>query len=200
VNITGGPGVAGLVGWNNGMISKSCSTGSVTGTGYVGDLVGFNGGTVNNCFSNSSIIGDSSVGGLLGRNWDGTVSDSYSTGSVTRQREVGGLVGWNEGTITDSYSRGRMAGINCVGGLVGKSDAGWWSPDGFSSRSFWDLETSGSQESDGGIGKSTAEMKSIATFSGAGWNIMAVAPDERNTAYIWNIVNGQTYPFLSWQL
>jgi hypothetical protein len=43
-------------------------------------------------------------------------------------------------------------------------------------------------------------MKSIATFSGAGWNITAVAPSETNPAYIWNIVDNVTYPFLSWEL
>ncbi len=43
-------------------------------------------------------------------------------------------------------------------------------------------------------------MQNIATFSAAGWNIIAVAnPGTRNPSYIWNIVDGQTYPFLSWQ-
>jgi len=43
-------------------------------------------------------------------------------------------------------------------------------------------------------------MKNIATFSGAGWNVVTVAdPSTRNTSYTWNIVDGQTYPFLSWQ-
>ena len=66
--------------------------------------------------------------------------------------------------------------------------------------SFWDLEISGMEGSDGGTGKTTAEMQDIATFSGAGWNIVAVGGSgERNPAYIWNIVDGETYPFLSWQ-
>jgi len=43
-------------------------------------------------------------------------------------------------------------------------------------------------------------MKNIDTFSGAGWNIIIVGgPGERNPAYIWNIVDDETYPFLSWQ-
>jgi hypothetical protein len=42
-------------------------------------------------------------------------------------------------------------------------------------------------------------MKNITTFSGAGWNTIAVALNETNSAYIWNIVNNVTYPFLSWQ-
>jgi hypothetical protein len=71
--------------------------------------------------------------------------------------------------------------------------------EGIVSKSFWDTETSGQATSDGGTGKTTAEMKDIATFSGAAWDIIAVAPDSTNTTYIWNIINGVTYPFLSWQ-
>jgi len=68
------------------------------------------------------------------------------------------------------------------------------------SNSFWDTQISGQATSDGGTGKNTTEMQDIATFSGAGWNITAVADSStRDPAYIWNIVNNVTYPFLSWQ-
>lgn len=131
-------------------------------------------------------------------NNDGAVSNSYSTGVVTGGQWVGGLVGLNyrqvRGTITNSYSTGSVTGLEDVGGLVGSNR------DGTVSNSFWDTETSGQANSDGGIGKATAEIRSIATFSGAAWNICAVAdPGTRNPSYIWNIVDGETYPFLSWQ-
>jgi hypothetical protein len=80
-----------------------------------------------------------------------------------------------------------------VGGLVGRN---WYSTV---SNSFWDIETSGQSNSAGGTGKTTTEMQDIATFSGTGWNIITVALNETNPAYIWNIVNNVTYPFLSWQ-
>jgi len=68
------------------------------------------------------------------------------------------------------------------------------------SNSFWDTQTSGQPTSSGGTGKTTAQMKDIDTFSGAGWDIIAVANSStRNTGYIWNIVDDVTYPFLSWQ-
>jgi hypothetical protein len=38
--------------------------------------------------------------------------------------------------------------------------------------SFWDLETSGQSTSDGGIGKTTAEMQTVSTFLFAGWDFM----------------------------
>ncbi|UCD22173.1 MAG: hypothetical protein JSW22_00595, partial [Chloroflexota bacterium] len=89
---------------------------------------------------------------------------------------------------------GNVAGNYSVGGLVG------YNSHGTVSNSFWDAQTSGQSTSDGGTGKTTAEMQDIATFSGAGWDIIAVAdPATRNPSYIWNIVDTVTYPFLSWQ-
>jgi hypothetical protein len=71
--------------------------------------------------------------------------------------------------------------------------------EGTVSSSFWDTLASGQSASNGGIGKNTTEMHSIATFSAAGWNIIAVAPNQTNPAYTWNIVNNVAYPFLGWQ-
>jgi len=164
---------------------------AVTGAQEVGSLVGGNSGTVSNSYSTGSVISRMEVGGLVGWN-GGTLSNSYFTGSVTGDQRVGGLVGWNYGSIVmNSYSTGSVTGPLEVGGLVG------W-PGGTVSNSFWDIQTSGQTTSAGGTGKTTAEMKNIATF--AGWNIVSVGdPGTRNTAYTWNIVDGETYPFLSWQ-
>jgi hypothetical protein len=85
-----------------------------------------------------------------------------------------------------------VTGLDYVGGLVGRNY------QGTVSNSFWDTETSGQATSDGGTGKTTTEMQNTATFSGAGWNIVAVAnPGDRNDSYIWNIVDDETYPFLN---
>jgi len=106
---------------------------------------------------------------------------------------VGGLVGENQGTVRNSYSTGNVTGSSSVGGLVG------YNPSTVSD-SFWDTVTSGQDTSDGGTGKTTAQMKYIATFSGAGWNIITVADTGTpNPSYIWNIVDDETYPLLSWQ-
>jgi hypothetical protein len=152
-------------------------------------------GTVSNSYSAGNVTGEGSVGGLVGSNREGTVNNSYSTGNVNGIRSVGGLVGRNyQGTVTDSYSVGTVTGNSSVGGLVGSDYYGTMS------ESFWDTETSGQATSDGGTGKNTTEMQKITTFSGAGWNVIAVAnPDTRKPFYIWNIVNTVTYPFLSWQ-
>ena len=187
-------GTGGLVGSNGGTISNSYSTGSVTGYLGVGGLAGGNAGTVSNSYSSGNVTGNYGVGGLVGSNEPGTVSNSYSTGSVTGNDYVGGLVGWNyEGTVSNSYSTGSVTGNSFVGGLVGAND------NGTVIDSFWDTETSGQTTSDGGTGKTTTQMQDIATFLGAAWEIIMVAPGVTNPTYTWNIVDSETYPFLSWQ-
>jgi len=195
VTVTGYYYVGGLVGYNNGIVANSYSTGNVSGTvGMVGGLVGKNTDTVSNSYSTAGVSGVVNAGGLVGDNWDGTVSNSYSTGNVIGSSCVGGLVAYsNRGTVTNSYSTGSVTGNEEIGGLVGRNY------DGTTSNSFWDTETSGQATSDGGTGKTTAEMMDFATFSGAGWNIYTVAPGSTNSTCTWNIVNGVTYPFLSWQ-
>jgi len=195
VTVAGYYYVGGLVGFNNGLVTNSYSTGNTSGAvGMVGGLVGKNSGTLSNSYSTAWISGVVNTGGLVGDNWDGTVSDSYSTGSVIGYSCVGGLVAYNNrGTVTNSYSTGSVTGNEEVGGLVGQNY------DGTVVDSFWNIETSGQTTSNGGTGKTTVEMRDLATFLGAGWNICTVAPGSINSTCTWNIVNGVTYPFLSWE-
>jgi hypothetical protein len=217
--VTGDAFVGTLVGWNRGTVSNSYFTGNMTGDYFVGGLVGLNEGSVSNCDSTGSVTGNYNVGGLVGQNL-GTVSNSYATNSVSGNYDVGGLVGWNFDTVSNSYSSANVTGNSSVGGLMGSNSgtvSNCYSNGGVTgnssvgglvgenmrttvSNSLWDTETSGQATSDGGTGKTTAEMKSIVTFSEATWNIVAVAnPGTSNLTYIWNIVDDKTYPFLSWQ-
>ncbi len=200
-SVTGyGKIVGGLVGANRGAtVTESYSTSSVTGYSLaVGGLVGSAGaGNITESYATGNVAGTSYVGGLVGGNgYQGIVSDCYATGSVTGNDNVGGLVGYNgggTGTVNNTYSTGSVTGSELVGGLVGDNS-------GNVNDSFWDTETSGQATSAGGTGKSTAQMKNIATFSGAGWYIITVADSGiRNPLYIWNIVDTETYPFLSWR-
>ncbi len=212
ITVIGERSIGSLVGINRrGTISDCHATGNVTGDDYVGGLVGVNSGTVGNSYFSGSVTGGLSIGGLVGYGglgvgglvgWNngGSVSNSYSSGSVSGRSvsgnsSVGGLVGDNVfATVSNSYSTGSVTGNGSVGGLVGSSY------EGTASFSFWDTQTSGQATSAGGTGETTAEMQDIATFSGAAWNIIAVAnPGTRNTSYIWNMVDSVTYPFLSWQ-
>lgn len=223
-NVIGQGNVGLLVGKNEGTVSSSYATGRVVGETNVGGLVGFdfNGSTIIDSYSAGNVTGDSNVGGLVGWNKDGTVSNSYATGRVIGTSNVGGLVGKNSDTVGDSYSTGRVIGDSVVGGLVGKNDNTGSVSDSYSmgsvtgstkvgglvgqgqlsdvTNSFWDTQASGQGSSNGGTGKTTAEMKDFDTFSGAGWDMATVGDaGDRNTGYIWNIVDDGIYPFLSWQ-
>ena len=120
--------------------------------------------------------------------FEAVITSCYSTGNVNGFY-VGGLVGVNgsegsmsniPGYINNSYSTGTVNGILYVGGLVGAHV--WGDIEG----SFWDTETSGKLESDGGTGKTTAEMQMMSTFTDANWDFINV----------WNIGENQTYPYL----
>lgn len=196
-SVSGSCLVGGLVGDNWGSRISNCyATASVSGTSnYVGGLVGVNGGWISNSYATGSVSGgNNDTGGLVGGNGGG-ISNSYATGSVLGTGDyTGGLVGSNDcsGTISNCYATGSVLGGNYyTGGLVGYNcnfcdpDVGecWW---GIVLASFWDIETTGQSSSDGGEGKTTAEMQTRSTFTDAGWDFIE----------IWNIGENQTYPFL----
>jgi hypothetical protein len=187
-------GVFGYLGFGGKISGVGVENVNVAGDRQVGGLVGRSEGTVSNSYCTGTVTGRLDVGGLAGANNYGTIHSSYSSGNVSGDLNVGGLLGGNLGTVSGSYSTCSVTGRLSIGGLVGANSWG-----GSVSRSFWDTETSGQATSDGGTGKTRAEMQDIGTFSGALWDICAVAPSETNPAYTWNIVDGETYPFLSWK-
>jgi len=198
-DIAGNISVGGIVGLNYGNVTNSCFAGSVAGQDNVGGLAGTNAGTVSSCYSAGSVAGQQYVGGLVGRN-EGMVNNSYSTGSAAGDRAIGGLVGWNkEGIVSMCYATGSVTSNACLGGLTCTNS-------GTITNSFWDTESSRQATSNGGTGKTTAEMKDIDTFTDTEregldepWDMTAVAPGQTNRSYTWNIVDDQTYPFLSWE-
>ena len=64
--------------------------------------------------------------------------------------------------------------------------------------SFWDAEISGQSGSDGGIGKTTAEMQTAGTFLEADWDFENETAN--GTKDIWWILEGRDYPRLAWEL
>ncbi len=209
--------VGGLVGrsWQDGNISNCYSTGAVTGTGSnVGGLVGGNDrGTISKCYSTGDVIGDDKAGGLVGNNEGGTVSNSYTTGAVNGTNQIGGLVGSNYhyfdcpccpferiGTVSNSYTTGLVTGTGIdIGGLVGHNSVDGQG-SGNVSDSFWDTETSGQSDSDGGIGKTTAEMKSYETFFAASWSFPPTADPDWHIDESASNPDNDGYPSLAWQL
>jgi len=184
-DVSGVSVIGGLVGRNAGSVENSYATGDLSGEERVGGLVGRNTGSVETSYARGNMSGDSQVGGLVGRNYD-TVSNSYATGNVSGGRYIGGSVGYNSGLVSQAYTTGYVRDTDeeytSEGGLVG------WNI-GTVADSFWDIETSSIEETDGGIGKTTAEMVKEETFTDAGWDF-----DED-----WDIIEEQTYPYFQWQ-
>ena len=201
--VSGDTFVGGLVGRNSGTIMSSYSTESVNGTGGVGGLVGRNGGaegensgTITMCYSIGAVNGYANVGGLVGINaseagvyYDSTIKLSYCWGDVIGNGNVGGLVGLNRNIISSSYSLGMVASTtDYAGGLVG------WDDGGLITSCFWNMETSGQSSSDGGIGLTTLEMKTVQTYINAGWDL--VGESANGTCNYWQVQQG-AYPSLA---
>lgn len=192
-----------LAGIIYGTVRRCSASGTVTGKSYTGGLVGRASGTsslLEECYSSATVTasGSARVGGLAGNpNGGATIRNCYATGSVTGGSYVGGLTGWIESgcKVYSSYSTGTVSGGAPIGGLVGQNN-------GTVTDSFWDTDTSGRATSAAGTGKTTAEMKSLATFTDplqstgltTSWDLVA---DYSDTS-VWGLLpkrNGG-YPFL----
>ncbi len=206
--------VGGLIGYNTGNVTNCYATGDVINADIsysLGGLVGGSKGTITKCYATGNVtagVESHDIGGLIGDN-KGTIANCYATGDVSAGEKsfpLAGLVGSNGGTIRNCYSVGRVGASRAVGGLVGtiaRGSAG--SPAALSSvvassvvRSFWDIDTSGQRRSTGGLGKTTAKMRTASTFLNAGWDF--VGESENGTEDIWWILEGQGYPQLWWEL
>jgi len=176
----GNIGLFGYVGYL-GVVSNLCLTGvEISGVWNVGGLVGENQGTLARCFVSGTVTGASSVGGLAGSNYGGELNQCYASGTVAGGDGVGGLLGDNyDGVIYESYSAAAVSGDENTGGVVGSSYGGL-----ISTNVFWDTQASGQSTSGGGTGRTTAQMKQAATFTG--WDFTNV----------WGIVEGLSYPYL----
>ncbi len=193
--VTGNSPVGGLAGTNvNGTIANSCSHATVTGDDRTGGLVGHNsGGTITRCYSAAVVTGNDGVGGLLGENAGGILINCYSMAHTTGDRLTGALVGDSGGgAITNCYSMGPTTGRWPVGGITH-----WRHDDDVVTGCFWDMETTGCSLSAAGTGKSTAQMQTAATFLAAGWDF--VGETTNGSEDLWQIVEGEDYPRLSWE-
>jgi len=179
VDITGNNYIGGLSGYERGgTISNSYTTGSVTGVSSIGGFVGSSFGTISDSYSTASVTGNSRLGGFVGFS-TANISNSYATGDVSGTTNVGGFVGDRlAGLVTNAYSTGKVTGTYNVGGFVGKDGDG-----GSITNSFWDMETSGRTTSDGGVGKTTAQMTNSATFTGWDTSIWSFGADDTIEGY-----------------
>ena len=184
---------------------------NIVGTGKgIGGLVGaMTLGTINQCYTTGSIKGNAyDVGGLVGRKSGDhsflvvDINQCYSTMSVNGFSYVGGLIGLNlgNGLISECYSTGPISGnLLPIGGLVGMSY------DDLAIDSFWDMQTSGTTYSAWGTGKTTTEMKDVATYTDldtvgldSPWDFVGNPYDDEANEDIW-LMHESDYPRLWWE-
>ena len=127
LKISNGGQYAGLFGYTEGAVIKSCNvTGEINGYNYTGGIVGYaNDNThILNCSFQGNVKGKGEGrGGIVGyMSGGGEVSGCFVTGTVTGDREVGGIAGSGVGTIKNCYALANVTatGVN-AGGIAGKA-------------------------------------------------------------------------------
>ena len=212
-----------LVGYNEGIIRSSYSTGSVSaaapapGVLNVGGLAGSNvGGAIAASWSSADVSttsGEPRGGGLLGHiDYESTISRgsiiaSYATGTVTVTGGAsiaargGGLVGdvFGNASVTASYAAGpvSVSGTTThVGGLYGERSA-----TSTITASYWDTNMTGiadDADSDMPEGRTARQLQQPRPYSGiySAWNanVDGVAGNDDP----WAFGTGMQYPMLKW--
>ena len=215
-DVSGLSRVGGLVGYQSsfGSISNCGATGRVSGDDVLGGLCGSNyESEITNCYATGAVTGHDYLGGLCGHHQGvfAEISNCYATGVVTGNDYLGGLCGYQRGPGTWNW---KSEIINCyaTGSVIGSDESeniggvcGGYEYSSFSS-SFWDVDTSGMTEGVGyqdpdpnGVnGKSTIELKTLSTFTDAGWDF--VGEDLDGVGDVWRMcLDGVGYPRLSWE-
>jgi trimeric autotransporter adhesin len=140
-----GDNMGGLIGYmEDGWISNSSFTGSVTGDYNVGGLVGqIENGSINNCSvdGNVSSIDADRIGGLVGYTsyTSGVISiqNSTFTGNVSGEDSIGGIIGDMNGAsdgsdiINCAVINSNITGERLIGGLIGDAAGGITITDSF---------------------------------------------------------------------
>lgn len=155
-------------------------------------------GSINTSFSAASVSVQTSylaqdfsyAGGIAGY-CNGSIENCCSSGSIScsSMAYAGGHIGYQNNApskIENCYSTGHVSTMGTPvfkGGLIGGSL-------GTVTACFWDVNSSGQPTSAGGTGKTTAEMKTLSTFTSAGWNFNDV----------WHICEAMNYPRLRWSI
>lgn len=161
--------------------------GKTTVSGWqAGGLCSLNEGLIERSGANAEIRGDQS-GGLISANQRGTLRNCLAAGKIVDSASIGGLSTTNSGLIENCFSRTQLTPSetnknSASGGLVGRSSG----EDAKVTSSYWNTESSGITQSQGGIGITTAQSKEQNAFPG--WNFNTVwkigenGPELRNAA------------------
>ncbi len=175
--VQGSSSVGGLVGYGyySPSIVECYAEGSVIASGnFAGGLVGQyhtygRSSEISRSYSNADVWGATYVGGLIGYfptingSYTLTVKDCYSTGAVDGTDYLGGLIGYqgSRGHFYNSYAVGPVTEATNSGGITGWRGS---ISSALIEKCYYDIETTGMEVSEDGIGKSTAKMKTAENY------------------------------------
>lgn len=177
--VSGANAVGGIIGTNGGTIwvganiEYAISEVNVLAKDRVGGVVGWNeSGALSHTYAKGNVFGSNNVGGLVGYEWSSNPGTKYmnvyATGDVSGKAYIGGLVGFNyQANIQNAYSTGKLTttGSN-VGGLIGNLT------NGSLTNAYYDKTTTGMNDTGKGLGKTTAELQTQATYTG--WDFTSI--------------------------
>lgn len=202
--VSGDPGMGGLAQRNDGTIRQSYVRGTIdavatdccNGPSKVGGLVGINVGTIEYSYAAVDLEGGSFLGGIAGIHGGNDIRDSYATGNVTGWSFLGGVAGSHgagDGGIDRTYATGKITETG--GGFAGAIANGF----DLAHRSYFDPTLSGRFDLNGGISRTSAQLRSAGNWMG--WGIVARTNPDGTTNEIWGIdaTINSGYPFLWWQ-
>ncbi len=174
-DVSGRLSAGGLIGstFLGSVITRSSADGNVSSTSHqAGGLVGamLTDSEARFVFAAGDVESlENSAGGLVGWLNRSDLSNCYAAGDVRADHSAGGLLGSQSvGSVLNCYSIGEVGYLgedgNAIGGLIGGRSGG------SVENSFWDVDASGMDVSDGGTGVTTSAMLDTETFTDVGWD------------------------------
>ncbi len=203
VNILGKNYVGAIAGYaENTSIVNCSSSGYVTGLDYIGGLAGYsnNGSSITQSYSTVNVTGNDYIGVLAGCNDNNSnISNCYTRGSSIGRRYTAGLLGLNKNSsvVHNSYAAGEVSGSEYYnGGALGYNETG---TSAVVQNVLFDSEVSGYGSGQGCIARTTAQMKTLSTYTSRTWDFVGETANGTNDYWNMNGEDNDGYPFLSWQ-
>jgi hypothetical protein len=176
--------IGGFCSINESIVKRSKANTFISANGYIGGFSAINKNLIEMSKVKCELYGYYDVGGFCSKNED-KILNSYVDGELTGYEYawITGFCSENDvktdfGSIENCYSSVKLSSKNMAFGICSENLAS------DILNCYWDTQTSGIAESDGGEGKTTTEMMMQSTFEN--WDFYD----------IWCIVEGQTYPHL----
>jgi len=180
---------------------------SIHGGEYTGGIVGYIAwdDIIQNCFVKNSVVegtwGSLKLGGLVGAGMQGYIDNCYVQATIidnsSNSWATGGIIGRHEtygGHTNNCYFVGEISIIDgSKEGIIG-SESQAYSEEPVTG-CYWDSTVSGITTGEHGTPKTTAEMKTLTTYTPE-WDMVLVEDFNNHT---WYLNENTDYPKLGWE-